>query len=574
MMRTTPPNRFLRRGSAAMAVLMLSAAGASAQVAPVPGNVLPGAVQPGRDRPEPTPPTQPDFDFRIEAPHRSAVGRAVDQIHFTLNDIQITGATAIPASAFRPLYARLLGKTVMLADILTIADEIEKMYRDRGYILVRAYVPPQRVKSGVFTITVVEGKVAHAIVQGGAPATRAQVKAYVDRSVGITPLPLTTMERSLLRANDLPGVTASGVLKPAEDVPGASDIVIDISQPRFTGGLGVNNRGSRFSGFWTLTADAQVNSLFGDDQSAGSLTTAPDATEQIAGQASYRRAIGDDGLIGSLIGTVTHGQPGSSLTAFDVLTNSWAVGPRLSYPVIRTRAETLQLDGGFTVQDAHVGILGQPFSHDQWRVLDMSVSYARGDFLAGNWSATLDLAQGLPGLGATPNHSVMLSRKGALTDFTKLTALLRYSTVLGRGVSLVLSSQDQFSFAPLITGEQISYGGLGIGRGYDPGGITGDHGVSGSAELRYDRSFNESFIQAVEPYLYVDAARTWYIQRGLAADPALQDHSLSSVGGGVRASLPHAIALGLEVAQTLEAVPGSDGGKQATKVFVNAGIRF
>src|SRR5664279_4382770 len=115
------------------------------------------------------------------------------------------------------------------------------------------------------------------------------------------------MERSLLLANDLPGVTASGVLKPAEDVAGASDVVVDVSQPRFTGGLGVDNRGSRFSGLWTLTGDAQVNSLFGDDQLGASLTTAPDASEQVAGQLRYRRVIGDDGLIASLIGTVTHG---------------------------------------------------------------------------------------------------------------------------------------------------------------------------------------------------------------------------------------------------------------------------
>ena len=564
----------LRGVQAAMLAMMLTPGMASAQSVPAVPFALPGAVQPGRDRPEPTPPTQPDFDFSIEAPHRSAVGRAADKLQFTLTEIRITGATAIPPSRLRPLYEKLLGKTVMLSDILKIADDIEQMYRDRGYILVRAYVPPQRVHGGVFTINVAEGKIAHAVVRGGSPATREQVKAYLDRSVDRTPLELTVMERSLLLANDLPGVTANGVLKPSDGVVGASDVVIDISQPRFTGGLGVNNRGSRFSGFWTLTADAQINSLFGDDQLGGVLTTSPDASEQIAGQLSYRRAIGDDGLIGSLNGTVTQGQPGSTLTAFNVLTDSWAVGPRLSYPIIRTRRETLQIEGGFTVQDARVGILGQHFSHDQWRVLDANISFLYADWLGGSWAATLGIAQGLPIFDATPNHSILLSRRGALTDFTKLTAYLRYSAALGQGFSLVMSSQDQFSFAPLVTGEQISYGGLGIGRGYDPGGITGDHGLSGSAELRYDRAFADSFVQAVQPYVYFDAARTWYIQRGPALDPTLFDQSMDSIGGGVRAALPHNISLGLEVAQTLNAVIGSDGGKEATKVFLTAGIRF
>ncbi|HET7085894.1 MAG TPA: ShlB/FhaC/HecB family hemolysin secretion/activation protein [Rhizomicrobium sp.] len=565
-----------RHGVCAVALAALFNAGlAAAQTVPqLPRNVLPGAVQPGRDRPEPTPPSQPDFDFSIEAPHRSAVSTAADKVQFTLTDVQIVGATAIPAARLRALYAPLLGKTVTLSDILKIADDIEQIYRDQGYILVRAYVPPQRVHEGRFTINVAEGKIAQAVIQGGEPATRQQVKAYLDKSVGRTPLELERVERGLLLANDLPGVTAHGVLKPSDDVAGASDIVIDIDQPRFTGGLGVNNRGSRFSGFWTLTADAQINSLFGDDQLGAVFTTSPDASEQIAGQLDYRRAIGDDGLIGSLIGTVTRGQPGSTLTAFNVATDSWAVGPRLTYPIIRTRRVSLQVDGGFTAQDAKVGILGQNFSHDQWRVLDVSLSFLYANWLGGSWAASVGIAQGLPILGATPNHSLLLSRKGGLTDFTKLTALLHYNAPLGHDFSLMLSSQDQFSFAPLITGEQISYGGLGIGRGYDPGGITGDHGLSGSAELRYDRAFTDSVVQAVQPYVYFDAARAWYIQRGLAFDPTLHDQSMTSVGGGIRAALPHDILLGLEVARTLSAVAGSDVGKKATKAFLTAGIRF
>ena len=141
-------------------------------------------------------------------------------------------------------------------------------------------------------------------------------------------------------------------------------------------------------------------------------------------------------------------------------------------------------------------------------------------------------------------------------------------------ISLMLSSQDQFSFSPLITGEQVSFGGLGIGRGYDPGAITGDHGVSGAVELRKDFAFTDSIVQAIQPYAYAEAARTWYIQRGLAIDPNLMGHGLTSIGLGVRMQLPRSFSLGAELAQTLAAVPGSDNGREATKGFVTAGVRF
>ena len=472
------------------------------------------------------------------------------------------------------MYAKLIGKEVKLADILDVADQIEQSYRNEGYLLVRAFVPPQRVRDGVFTINVVEGHIEHATVQGGTPATQDRVKSYVDKSVGVTPPRLGQVERSLLLANDLPGIAASGVLRPSDTVPGASDIVINVDQPPVTGGLGFNNRGSRYSGIWQLNGDVEFNGLLGADQLLAALTTSADFDKQTVGQVSYRNAIGDDGLIGALTGTITRGQPGSLLTPFDIRTDSWAIGPRLTWPLLRSRLQSLQLEGGFTVQDANVDILGAGFSHDKWRVLDAGVTYSSALWLAGAWSVTADIAQGLPILGATANHDPILSRAGGVTDFTKLTAQLRYSAVLGGGYSLLLSSQDQFSFAPLITGEQISFGGLGVGRGYDPGAITGDHGVSGSLEVRKDLAVADAIVLAVQPYGYVETARTWYIQRGLAIDPNLTDRGLTSLGLGVRLGLFHDLSLGAEVAQTLAAVPGSDNGRRATKGFLTAGVRF
>ncbi len=539
------------------------------------GLQLPGAVQPGRDRPAPEAPTQPDFDFSIEAPQRSPIGRSVDQVAFTLKDLKIAGAKTLPAESFRPLYEGLIGKQIKLNDILDVADAIEKAYRDHGYILVRAYVPPQRVRDGVFTINVVEGKIAHVAVEGGTPATQDQVKGYLSHSLDTAPLALVTMERGLLLSNDLPGVVAAGVLKPSEDIPGASDLVVTVDQPRYTGGLGFDNRGSRYSGLWTLNADAEVNGVFdAADQIGAVLTTSPDASEQIAGQLRYRRPIGDDGVIGSVLGTITHGEPGSTLSAFGVVTDSYAVGPRVTWPAIRTRAQSLQFDGGFTVQDADIDVLSTRVSHDQWRVLDASATYLYSNWLGGSWLATAGIAQGIPGLGATANGSSELSRKGGYTDFTKFTGLLRYSAPLPASLSVVLTGQGQFSMAPLINGELVSFGGIGIGRGYDPGAITGDHGIGGSAELRWDAPYANAYLLALQPYVYLDGGQTWYIQRGAALDPALQDQSIGSVGGGVRLSLPRNASLGLEVGQTLKGVTGSDVGRTATKFFVTGGVRF
>ncbi len=533
-------------------------------------------MQPGHDRPLPTPPEPPaPYDFRIEAPHRSAVPRDVDTIKFKLSDILITGAVTLPAETFRPLYAGMIGKEVTLTDIYNVADNIERFYREAGYPLVRAYVPPQRVKDGVFTIKVVEGYVAAVSVEGGDAKTQAVIRGYMRPVLASKPLRLAVIERALLVANDLPGITATGVLRASASVPGASDLIVTVGQPKFSGGVAVDNRGSRFSGKWTVTGDAAVNSVFtGADQLAATVTVSPHSLEQIAGSLHYRAPIGDDGLLGSLLATVTHGEPGSTLHAFDLKTDSYAIGPRLTYPLIRSRAESLSFDGGVTYQDAKVNILGTRLSHDAWRVADIDVNYLKSDFLGGSLGATLDLSQGLHVLGATDNGSPELSRVGARTDFTKLAGGARITWPLPAAFSVSAAVQGQYSFDPLVTGEQVTFGGTQIGRGYDPGAITGDSGIAGSFEVRYDTRVADPFPVSLQPYLFYDAAAAWYKNNGAAFDPALRNETIDSVGTGVRFGLPHDVTLGLELDRTLRAVPGSDGGKKATKVLVDAAIRF
>ena len=542
---------------------------AHAQAAPPPRGELPGAVQPGRDRALPEAPTQPSFDFTIESPSRSQIPRAVEELRFTLTDIHIEGAQTLPAEGFRSLYQNLLGQEVTVSNILDVADAIEDRYRSKGYVLTHAFVPPQRVNNGVFTIDVVEGYVASVTVEGGDPSTQALVRSYVEPVVNVRPLSLAALERALLLANDIPGITASGVLRPAPNTPGASELVVTISETRVTGGLAVDNRGSRFQDVWTLGGDVEVNSLaFAGDQLGVNYSSSPNALEKSTAQLRYRRPIGTDGLTASLIATETRGEPGGSLKPFDLVTRSLAVGPRLTYPIIRTRAESLSLDGGFTVQQANVQTLGLPFSHDQWRVADLGVTYSR-IALGGSWSATVDGAQGLGILGATPDGTATLSHPGAATEFTKLTASFRHVRSLIGPLSLAVSGQGQYGFAPLVAGEQITFGGSGIGRGYDPGAVTGDEGAGGSAELRWDEHFPSFYLETVEPYVYYDTGKVWNFHPNQGGN-----QSIASTGFGVRIFLPHAISTDFEISRTLRAVPGSDNGEKSTKLLMEAGIRF
>jgi hemolysin activation/secretion protein len=542
---------------------------AEAQIVP---RDLPNTVLPGHEQSLPLPVApESDFDFSIQAPKRTPVPRAADELTFTLRDITITGTTVYSAESLRPLYEALIGHEVKLADIIAVADAIEAKYREAGYILTRAFVPPQRVGNGVFTLSVVEGFVKALDVEGGNEAAQSQVKTYLQPVLAAHPLDIHTMERALLLANDIPGITASGLLRPSPDTPGASDLVVTLTQSTMSGGFGIDNRGSKFAGPWTIRGDVAINGLItGNDQLLASLSsTVPSSIEKRTGQLRYSHPLGSSGTIFSLLASGTRGEPGSILTSQNVITKSYAVGPRLRIPLLRSRAESLFLDTGLNWQYAEVTSVGLPVSHDQWRTADASLTYIENGFLNGTSSLTFGIEQGLAIFGASPNGSPDLSRAGADTDFTKLTTTLRRGQILSGPLNLALTATGQYSFAPLITGEQAAYGGDSIGRGYDPSVLLGDHGIGGSVELRYDLRFNDSFILSAQPYTFYDRARVWNRTGGVTGGA-----TLSSTGFGVRAQLPHEISAGLEFAQTLSSLASNDDGRLTSRILFNAGIRF
>jgi len=123
----------------------------------------------------------------------------------------------------------------------------------------------------------------------------------------------------------------------------------------------------------------------------------------------------------------------------NVITKSYAVGPRLRIPLLRSRTDSIFLDTGFNWQYAEVTTFAGLLSHDQWRTVDASLTYIESGFLDGTSSLTFGIEQGLPIFGASQNGSPELSRSGADTDFTKLTTTLRRGQILSGPLNLALN---------------------------------------------------------------------------------------------------------------------------------------
>src|SRR4051812_26271858 len=103
----------------------------------------------------------------LRAPALNAETPKVDATPlFVLRAVTVGGADAIAPDAVARTYQAYLGKKVSQADLAAIAEAISAAYRDAGFHLSRAIVPPQDIAGGRIRVRVIEGSVAELVVKG------------------------------------------------------------------------------------------------------------------------------------------------------------------------------------------------------------------------------------------------------------------------------------------------------------------------------------------------------------------------------------------------------------------------
>lgn len=203
----------------------LSAALAQEARPQVPRSTLPPVRLPQLFTPET--PSAPAIQVPEGLP--SAAPAEAESIRFTLNAVEIEGATAYPPEHFTPFYQDLLGKDVSVADMYRVADAIERAYRADGSILTRAIVPAQSIDNGVFRIQVVEGFIDGTRIESDFGPSKSLVQGYLSTIVDRRPLTLAELERALPLVNEIPGITEKGLLRPSNATPGAAELVVSAS---------------------------------------------------------------------------------------------------------------------------------------------------------------------------------------------------------------------------------------------------------------------------------------------------------------------------------------------------------
>ena len=136
------------------------------------------------------------------------------------------------------------------------------LYRRHGYFLARAYVPAQRVNGGGIRIAVLEGHYDGVEASGSARLDDAQVeKTLLAQGVAPgEPIEQRSLERSLILLEQWLGAPTSAVLQPGDSL-GTSTLRVDApSGELFSGSLGADSFGNRYTGEGRTVASMQLNS--------------------------------------------------------------------------------------------------------------------------------------------------------------------------------------------------------------------------------------------------------------------------------------------------------------------------
>ena len=120
-----------------------------------------------------------------------------------------------------------------------------------------------------------------------------------------------------------------------------------------------------------------------------------------------------------------------------------------------------------------------------------------------NWRQGLDI------LGASDKSDPWISVWGASPKFSALNFwFTRYQT-LNDAWSVKLLRAGQIASGPMYLSQQFYLGGAAFGRGYGAAEISGDNGVAGSLELRFDQKLNFNYWTGFQLYGFVDTGAVW-----------------------------------------------------------------
>lgn len=264
-----------------------------------------------------------------------------------------------PSDGLEALLGGYTGKALSMNDINELCGKVSSYYREKGYMLARAYAPKQNVPAqhGVLRIIVVIGAYGVIDVNNSTCVSDAYMKRFLEhRFPRGSVLTQTDLERTMLLVQRMSGASLPRIaLAPGERF-GTTNLNVDVPEgKRIEGYVIGDNTGDEPSGKYRLMAGLSWNAPLGigDQLSFGGMISESAAVKNA--MLSYTFPLGYDGVTLALSYAKTNTDfiigemPEGTQEILDASKGDSSIyDVRLSYPARLTQLETVDVHLDFS----------------------------------------------------------------------------------------------------------------------------------------------------------------------------------------------------------------------------------
>lgn len=151
---------------------------------------------------------------------------------------------------------------ITLGMIETIADKITNFYRERGFILAKAYIPKQEVRKGIVTLTLLLGILGETEVKNNSLYSADIISSVFDDTLTL-PVTNSVIDEKLYLINDFPGLYVTGFFEPGAQVGDTKLNINVVSERHYDFNVRFDNHGTDETGKNRFYAEALVNNTLG-----------------------------------------------------------------------------------------------------------------------------------------------------------------------------------------------------------------------------------------------------------------------------------------------------------------------
>jgi hemolysin activation/secretion protein len=523
----------------------------------VPGGIVVGGGQPAGSG------SRAYLRGRKVVPAEEALPR--EDVPFLIETIKVTGSTAVSSEEIQKITAPYQNKELKLSDAKLIAEEITRLYRSKGFITCRAYIPPQNLSSKVLEIRILEGKLGKVKVRGNQFFKKGNITRFIS-SAKEKVLLYSDLKKQVAKMNLHPDREVKAVIVPGKAF-GTSDLLLDVKDRHpLHIGAEINNFGTEATGRERYSVSVRHTNLFGYDDIL--VARAQFGEEVFAAGVQYAFPIGPwDTQVGASF-NYTDVNIGEDFEALDIAGEAYSYSVFFNQPIYDGQRLDLTWTGSFESKTIDNSILGVDSSRDELRMLHTGLNIDHID----PWGRTFivnDFTFGLPWLGASEKHDPRLSRADAGATFFKYNGSINRIHPVYDSTYFLFKGNAQFTPDRLVSAEQFDIGGVYSVRGYPQSDYLGDYGIGGSVELRVPFYFipRSAKVPWTDVPLWNRLSFVGFLDAAHAGlkSPAVGEsktRNYMGIGGGVRFDLPRNLVGRFEWGEPIGAddpLDGSDG---------------